>query len=153
VLVGVAVLERRGEKSNLSRAFAVHARTLEVMDMRGLAEEFTSEGAHVPELRLFGRDRVDLSGLPTRFPYLLVTPQSTTERLLRRWAVEAGADIRDGAEVTGVRQDRDGVYVSARSSAGEEAWRARFVVGADGAHSLVRHLVGLAFQDDPWSPR
>jgi 2-polyprenyl-6-methoxyphenol hydroxylase-like FAD-dependent oxidoreductase len=70
VLVGVAVLERRGEESNLSRALAVHARTLEVMDMRGLAEEFTSEGAHVPELRLFGRDRVDLSGLPTRFPYL-----------------------------------------------------------------------------------
>src|SRR5258705_12769585 len=85
--VAVTVLERRGQESNLTRAFAVHARTLELLDARGLADDLLATGQRVPELRLLGRVRVDLSGLPSRFPYLLVTPQYETERLLTRRAV------------------------------------------------------------------
>ena len=91
--VAVTIAERRGEGSNLTRAFAVHARTLELLDARGLAEELVGTGKTVGALRLFGRLEVDLSRLPSRFPYLLVTPQYHTERILQRRAESAGARI------------------------------------------------------------
>src|SRR3954454_19866055 len=73
--VDVTVLERRSDESNLTRAFGVHARTLEHLDARGLADEVAAGGAHVARLNLFDSIRVDLSTLPSRFPYLLITPQ------------------------------------------------------------------------------
>src|ERR1700754_2023423 len=73
--VDVTVLERRGSESNLTRAFGVHARTLEHLDARGLADEVVAGGAPIERLSLFDHLRIDLSSLPTRFPYLLITPQ------------------------------------------------------------------------------
>src|SRR6476659_8156960 len=73
--VSCTVLERRDQESNLTRAFAVPARTLETRDARGLADELGATCQRVGALRLFGRVRIDLTRLPTRFPYLLVTPQ------------------------------------------------------------------------------
>lgn len=75
--IRVTVLEKRGRESNLTRAFAVHARTLEQLDARGLAEELIATGSTLSSLRLFGRLRVDLSRLPSRFPFLLITPSRT----------------------------------------------------------------------------
>ena len=71
--LGCTVLERRGEVTNLTRAFAVHARTLELLDARGLADDLVATGARVGELRVFGQLEVDLSRLPPRFPYVLRT--------------------------------------------------------------------------------
>src|SRR3712207_2324190 len=82
--LGCTVLERRAEESNLTRAFAVHARTLELLDARGLADDLVATGARVGGLRVFGQLEVDLSRLPTRFPYVLVTPQYHTEGVLDR---------------------------------------------------------------------
>jgi 2-polyprenyl-6-methoxyphenol hydroxylase-like FAD-dependent oxidoreductase len=67
--VGCTVLERRAEESNLTRAFAVHARTLELLDARGLTDDLVATGVRVGALRVFGQLEVDLSRLPTRFPY------------------------------------------------------------------------------------
>src|SRR3712207_9174252 len=64
--VDCTVLERRAEESNLTRAFAVHARTLEMLDARGLADDLVTTGARVGALRVFGKLEVDLSQLPTR---------------------------------------------------------------------------------------
>ncbi|WP_282202003.1 FAD-dependent oxidoreductase [Kitasatospora fiedleri] len=141
----VTVLEKRAEESNLTRAFAVHARTLELLDARGLADELIATGRAVPSLQVFGRLRVDLAGLPTRFPFVLVTPQYHTERVLRERAVKAGADLRRGTEVTGLRQDGRGVTLTARTAGGERSFRARYAVGADGVHSAVRDLLGVPF--------
>src|SRR3954453_10074357 len=74
--VPVTVLERRpGQENNLTRAFAVHARTLEVLDPRGLADELLTRGAQVSEVQFLRRLRVGLESLPSRYPFLLVTPQ------------------------------------------------------------------------------
>lgn len=74
--VAVTVLERRdGTISNLSRAFGVHARTLEQLDARGVADELVPMGAALSTLRLFGGAELDLGTMPSRFPYLLITPQ------------------------------------------------------------------------------
>lgn len=143
--VACTVLERRGEESNLTRAFAVHARTLEVLDARGLAGELIGTGQPVRELQLPGDVRIDLSKLPSRFPYLLVTPQYETERLLAERARKAGAEIIHGAEVTGLRQDADGVDVEVRINGETVTRRAGYVVGTDGIRSAVRKALGLTF--------
>jgi 2-polyprenyl-6-methoxyphenol hydroxylase-like FAD-dependent oxidoreductase len=140
--VRVTVLEQRPEQeSNLTRAFAVHARTLEVLDARGLADPLIATGTRVAELQFLGKLSVDLSGLPSRFPYVLVTPQYNVERLLEERAVEHGAEILRGERVRGVRQDGDGVEVLAEAT----TVRARYLVGADGVHSTVRQALGSPF--------
>jgi 2-polyprenyl-6-methoxyphenol hydroxylase-like FAD-dependent oxidoreductase len=112
----VTVVERRRPGiSNLSRAFSVHARTLEELDARGLADALVATGHPLDHLQLFGRLALDLGELRTRFPYVLVTPQYEVERLLERRAREAGVHFVFDAEVTGLRQDGTGVEVDLRT--------------------------------------
>ncbi|MFI5952241.1 FAD-dependent monooxygenase [Cryptosporangium sp. NPDC051539] len=139
--VDVTVLERRGTESNLTRAFGVHARTLEHLDARDLADDLVAGGARVEHLRLFDHLQVDLSRLPSRFPFLLITPQYNVEAALERRAVAAGARLVRGAEVTALRQDAEGVDLTVDGA----TVRAEYVVGADGVHSVVREALGLPF--------
>src|SRR5437868_11658217 len=82
--IDCTVLERREERvSNETRAFAVHARTMEILDARGVADELASTGERAGRLQLLGGTSLDLSRLPGRFPYVLITPQYETERVLR----------------------------------------------------------------------
>ncbi|MFI8165876.1 FAD-dependent monooxygenase [Streptomyces sp. NPDC085931] len=145
--VPVTLLEKRPRGiSNLSRAFVLHARTLEQFDARGLADEVESTGRPLDSLRLFGRLSVDLSTLPSRYNHLLVTPQYEVEKVLWRRAVEAGVDIRHETELTGLVQDPDGVTVEVRTAAGPTRHlRAAYVVGTDGVRSAVREAIGLPF--------
>jgi 2-polyprenyl-6-methoxyphenol hydroxylase-like FAD-dependent oxidoreductase len=143
--VPVTVLEKRAHESNLTRAFAVHARTLELLDMRGLADGLVSQGVRVPEVRPHfdgGEFVFDMRHPDSRFPYVLVLQQARTEALLEHRARELGVDIVRGAEVTGLRQGDDAVTLSV---AGRPDRRADFVVGCDGAHSAVRRLLGVGF--------
>ncbi|HYN92760.1 MAG TPA: FAD-dependent monooxygenase [Pilimelia sp.] len=139
--VDVTVLERRGTESNLTRAFGVHARTLEHLDARGLADGLVASGAQVDRLRLFDHLRIDLSTLATRFPYLLITPQLNVERALEKRATESGARIVRDTQVTALRQDADGVELTI----GGDTVRAAYAVGADGVRSVVRDALGLPF--------
>jgi 2-polyprenyl-6-methoxyphenol hydroxylase-like FAD-dependent oxidoreductase len=89
---------------------------------------------------------LDLARLPSRFPYVLVTPQYETERVLEEQAGPLGADVRRGAEVTGLTQHADGVEVTVRENGHPgRPVRARYVVGADGMHSTVRRCLGMPF--------
>ncbi|MFD7290835.1 FAD-dependent oxidoreductase [Streptomyces sp. NPDC059863] len=120
----VTLVERRPEAvGNLTRALAVHARTMEQLDARGLADELVARGYRVRELRLLMRASIDLSRLRSRFPYVLIVGQYEVERLLERRAREAGVTFLYDTEVTGVRQDEDGAEVE--------------VVRAEGAHAAA----------------
>ena len=145
--VTTTILERRSDaESNLTRAFGVHARTLEELDARGLGDELAAQGAHLDDLRLFENVQINLKDLPSRYPYLLITPQYNTERLLKRRAHEHGVQIVTSANVTGLHQDEDGVDVEVRLADGNtRLHRAAYVVGADGVHSTVRHALGLPY--------
>ncbi|SDP16751.1 2-polyprenyl-6-methoxyphenol hydroxylase [Klenkia soli] len=137
----VTLLDRHEAPSPLSRAFGVHARTLEQLDSRGLADDLVATGTPVDRLQLVGRAGIDLSQLPTRFPFVLMTPQVHVDRLLERYARECGVRVERGVTVTGLTQDDDGVTVTA----GDRTWRARYAVGADGVRSTVRQLAGIGF--------
>jgi 2-polyprenyl-6-methoxyphenol hydroxylase-like FAD-dependent oxidoreductase len=143
--IDVTVLERRTSGSNLTRAFGVHARTLELLDARGLADEVVATGTPVNRLNLFDRIHIDLSRLPSRFPYLLITPQYNVEHALERRAAAAGARIRYGAEVVGLRQDAEQVHLDVRTDAGTRTVHARYAVGADGVRSVIREAIGQPF--------
>lgn len=142
----VVLLEKRSAAlSNLSRAFAVHARSLELLDARGLADDLVRTGRTVRDLRLFDRLRLNLDDLPGRFPFVLVTPQYEVERLLRRRLDELGVHVRHDTEVTGITQDADAVTVRATTPEGATTFRADHLVGTDGVRSTVRQAVGVEF--------
>ncbi|MER7949235.1 FAD-dependent monooxygenase [Streptomyces sp. NPDC096079] len=145
--VAVTLVERRpAGLGNLTRAFGVHARTLEQLDARGLADELLTTGTTLATARLFGRLDLDLARLPTRFPHLLVTPQYEVERLLERRAVTAGVTFRYETELTGLHQDAEGVTAELTGPDGTPlALRARYLVGTDGVRSAVRTALGLPF--------
>jgi 2-polyprenyl-6-methoxyphenol hydroxylase-like FAD-dependent oxidoreductase len=144
--VPVTVLERRTEQSPLSRALAVHSRTLEMFDARGIADELISMGLQISRLALLSRASLDLSGLPTRFPFTLMMPQYKVERLLEQRARSLGAELVTGAEVTDVRQDAGHAEADFRTESGDTGTRrAAYLVGADGAHSIVRRSLRMPF--------
>ncbi|AKS35985.1 monooxygenase [Mycolicibacterium goodii] len=140
--VNVTLLEERTSTPNITRAFAVHARTLELLDARGLARDLLARGLPVREVAPPGGVVLKLSELPTEFGMVLIVPQSGTEHLLEARADELGVDVRRGAEVVGMEQDADGVMLRL---ADRSSVRGAFVVGCDGAHSVVRTLAGIDF--------
>jgi len=144
--IPVTLLERRhAGRSNLSRALVVHASALEALDARGIADELIAKGAQVQSLRLFDTVSVDVSGLPTPYPYLLVVPQYETEAVLQARLERLGVEIRYESEVVGLRQDADGVTLTVRDAAGTREERAAYAVGTDGNRSSVRKLLGVEF--------
>ncbi|MFI9005336.1 FAD-dependent monooxygenase [Streptomyces sp. NPDC053541] len=145
----VTLVERRpAGRSNLTRAFAVHARTLEQLDARGLADELIATGTPISDVQFFGRLSLTLSRLRTRFPFLLITPQYEVERLLERRARAAGVDFRHGTELHALRQDAHSVTAELTGPDGADGpvtVRARYLVGTDGLRSAVRSALGLPF--------
>ncbi|MEU6359078.1 FAD-dependent monooxygenase [Streptomyces albidoflavus] len=145
--VPVTLVEKRPHRiSNLSRAFTVHARTLEQLDARGLADTLEAKGHPLERLSLFGDLAVRLSGLPTLFDHVLIVPQYEVEHVLERRALDAGVSFSYETEVTGLTQDADGVTLELRRSGEDPAsLRAAYAVGTDGMRSAVRTAVGLPF--------
>ena len=141
------VLERRGGLRAESRAICLHARSMEVLDLRGQAGRFTEAGLAVPSFPLGPRGAVISFGrLDSDFPYLLDLPQSQIETLLAARAIEQGAEIRWSAEVTAIEQDADEVRVTL---AGGGVERAAYVAGCDGIRSFTRQAAGLPFPGAP----
>ena len=140
--VDVAIVERRPSQDLPgSRAGGLHARTIEVLDQRGIAERFLSEG-QVAQVAGFAGTPLDISDFPTRHPYGLGLWQNHIERILAGWVHEVGVPIQYGVEVTGLTQDATGVDVS--FSDGRSA-RPQYLVGCDGGRSLVRKTAGIDF--------
>jgi 2-polyprenyl-6-methoxyphenol hydroxylase-like FAD-dependent oxidoreductase len=144
--VPVTVMECRAGESTLSRALGMHARSLEVLDARGIADELISTGRKLSTLAVLGLTNLDLSGLPTRFPCVLMTSQHNVERLLEQRARSLGAQFASSTLVTEVRQDAGHAEVDFRTESGEPGTkRAAYLVGADGARSTVRKKLGIPF--------
>jgi len=145
--VDVAIVERRaGQDLTGSRSGGLHSRTIEVLDQRGIADRFLSQG-QVAQVAGFAWIRLDISDFPTRHPYGLGLRQTHIERILAGWVGELGVPIHRGREVTGFAQDDTGVDVELSDG---QSLRAQYLVGCDGGRSLIRKAAGIEFPG--WDP-
>lgn len=145
--VHVLVVEKDVEPTEVVRSLGLHARSVEVMDQRGLLERFLALGKQYPVGGFFaGIPKPSPERLDTAHPYTLGIPQTTTDRLLTEHAIEVGVELRRGCELVGLSQDEDGVTVELAD--GTEL-RSRYLVGCDGGRSTVRKLLGIAFPGEP----
>ncbi|MGI9031976.1 MAG: FAD-dependent monooxygenase [Ilumatobacteraceae bacterium] len=140
--VDVVIVERRTTQDvDGSRAGGLHSRTIEVLDQRGIADRFLSQG-QVMQVQGFAGIPLDISDFPTRHNYGLALWQSEFEPILAGWVGELGVPILRGCEVVGCAQDDTGVDVEL--SAGTSL-RAQYLVGCDGGRSMVRKAAGIEF--------
>jgi 3-(3-hydroxy-phenyl)propionate hydroxylase len=144
--VDVAIVERRtGQDLTGSRAGGLHSRAIEVLDQRGIADRFLSQGQLYPVVRF--HISLDISDFPTRHNYVLGLWQNHIERILGDWVGELAVPIYRGREVTGFAQDHAGVDVEVSDGS---RLRAEYLVGCDGGRSLIRKAAGIEFPG--WEP-
>jgi 2-polyprenyl-6-methoxyphenol hydroxylase-like FAD-dependent oxidoreductase len=145
--VETLVFERRSGLRTDSRAICLHARSMEVLDLRGQAERFARAGLPVPSFPLGLRGAaIGFRRLDSDFPYLLDLPQSQIEQLLAEWAGDLGAKISWSRPVAGVEQDESGVAVTLADG---EVIPAAYLVACDGIRSHVRESLGIPFPGSP----
>jgi len=145
--VDVAIIERRASQDLAgSRAGGLHSRTIEVLDQRGIAERFLSQG-RVMQVGGFAMIPLDISDFPTRHNYGLALGQEGIERTLAAWVDELAVPIHRALEVTGFAQDDTGVDVELSDG---RSLRAKYLVGCDGGRSLIRKKAGIDFPG--WDP-
>src|SRR4051812_29251274 len=139
----VVVVERRADQElDGSRAGGLHARTIEILDQRGVAARFVTAGQRHPGAS-FAATPLDVTDLPTRHNFTLALWQRDFERILAGWVLdELGVRIRRRCEVVGLATDDDGVDVALSDAT---TLRARYLVGCDGGRSLVRKEAGIDF--------
>jgi 2-polyprenyl-6-methoxyphenol hydroxylase-like FAD-dependent oxidoreductase len=145
--VDVAIVERRASQDLIGlRAGGLHSRTIEVLDQRGIADRFLSQG-QAAQVAGFSQIPLDISDFPTRHPYGLALWQNHIERILAGWVGELAVPIYRGREVTSIAQDRTGVDVGLSNG---QFLRAEYLVGCDGGRSLIRKAAGIEFPG--WDP-
>jgi 3-(3-hydroxy-phenyl)propionate hydroxylase len=145
--VDVAIVERRASQDLTgSRAGGLHSRTIEVLDQRGIADRFLSQGK-VAQVAGFAWIPLDISDFPTRHNYGLALRQNEIERILAGWVDELAVPIHREREVTGFAQDDTGVDVELSDG---QSLRADYLVGCDGGGSLIRKAAGIEFPG--WDP-
>src|SRR5689334_17372016 len=150
------ILEKNEKTTHLSKAVVVQARTLEIFQELGLSEKAVNEGQITTAINLFYKGRrklaVNLSGLGegiSPFPFALSLEQSKTEKLLVDYCIENGREIQWKSEFIRYEEQDRGVVVYYRDASGQEQKiDADFLVGSDGASSLVRHQMGSTFEGD-----
>ncbi|WP_278184884.1 FAD-dependent monooxygenase [Mycobacterium mantenii] len=142
-----AIVERRTSQHLIgARAGGLHSRTIEVLDQRGIADRFLSQG-EVAQVAGFSQIRLDISDFPTRHPYGLALWQNEIERILADWVGELGVPIYRGAEVAAFAQDDDVVDVTLSDG---RVMHGQYLVGCDGGRSVIRKAAGIAFPG--WDP-
>jgi 2-polyprenyl-6-methoxyphenol hydroxylase-like FAD-dependent oxidoreductase len=150
--VPVRVVEALKQPTTESRAVGVHARSLEMFAALGVLPRLEARGRRIDALEMLDgrtgatRARIDVTGIPSRHPYVLDVPQPDTEAALADRAAELGVVLERGVTLTALAQGIEGVEVTLSSSAGDETARVGWVVGADGGHSTTRTLAGTKLE-------
>ena len=144
------IVDRNAERTDKSKALVLWSRSLEILDGLGGAGPFLAAGmrAHGASLYADGRRLVHaiLDDVDSPYPFALMIPQSETERVLEETLAAHEVRVERRVELTALAADGDGVSTTLRHADGrEEALRSAWLVASDGAHSTVRHQLGLEF--------
>ncbi len=148
--VSALVLDRQVAGDNTSRACVVHPRTLEVLEPLGVTAELLQQGLVVSIFRIRERNRVlatiDFKDLKTAYPFTLMCPQNRVEAILLQRLESLGGAVQRPREVIDILPSANDIEVQVRSAEGASAIRAKWVVGCDGAHSVVRERASIPFE-------
>jgi 2-polyprenyl-6-methoxyphenol hydroxylase-like FAD-dependent oxidoreductase len=149
--VDVRIVDSAPTPTQTSKAIAVQARTLEALDAMGIADRFVAAGWKLHGANVYADGarivHIDFDDVDSPFPFVLSLPQSESERILAERLGELGGRVEREVTLTGLAQDPDGVTATLIDGAGTtESTRVPWVIGCDGAHSVVRHAVGLPFE-------
>jgi 2-polyprenyl-6-methoxyphenol hydroxylase-like FAD-dependent oxidoreductase len=149
--IPVRIVEKAAQRTDKSKAVVLWSRTLELLERGGNPATFVDAGFKGLAANSVGGDgkvigRVSMEGVDSPYPYALMLPQSETERLLEERLNGYGVSVEREVELTGFTQKVEGVELSLRHADGtQEQVSAAWLIGCDGAHSLVRHTLGSAF--------
>jgi 2-polyprenyl-6-methoxyphenol hydroxylase-like FAD-dependent oxidoreductase len=148
--VDYVLIDKLSQGQNTSRAAVIHAHTLEMLETLGVSRELSARGLKLAQFSLRDRNhtlvQLRFDTLPSDHNYLLMVPQDVTERVLNERLTSLGGSIHRNVTATGADQNRDNVTVTLATPSGETKVTARYVVGADGMHSIVRTSAGIEFE-------
>jgi 2-polyprenyl-6-methoxyphenol hydroxylase-like FAD-dependent oxidoreductase len=155
--LSVRVIDAAATPTTLSKAIALHARTLEILEDMRLVDEVVDAGLKVGGVTVIANGETlvaaDMGELPTRYPYLLCIPQSDTEAILAKKLVSQDVAIERDCKLVSFTQDGTGVTATIATKSGEQKVRAAWLVGADGAHSTVRRQLEIPFEGSTYEER
>ena len=151
--VAVRIVDKAARRTDKSKALVLWSRTLELLDRAGCAGAFVAVGLKAEAVNIIAENkvvgRIGFAGVDSAYPYALMLAQSETERLLEAHLGSLGISVERQVEVVGFTDSGAGVMTTLQHPDGRrEALEAAWLVGCDGAHSTVRHTLGLAFQGD-----
>ncbi|BCF87728.1 FAD-dependent monooxygenase [Paraburkholderia sp. PGU16] len=148
--VPVRLIDKALQADPHSRAIGIQARTLELLEQHRLVERFLELGHRARTANLYSNGqrltRLDFDPLQTRYPYLLFLDQSVTERLLTEHLATFGVEVERGVELTMFAQGSAGINATLQRADGHiETLHPSYMIAADGAHSAIRHRLGMSF--------
>lgn len=149
--VRVRIIDKLAQPTEESRAIALHARSLDMLDRMGIIDDLLATGVKSTGMNMVAKGktlvRVPLDGVDSAFPYTFVTAQTETERVLTAHVTALGVTIDRGYTATALSQDDDAVHVTVQGPDGAiEQITASWVIGTDGGHSNVRKMVGAKLE-------
>jgi 2-polyprenyl-6-methoxyphenol hydroxylase-like FAD-dependent oxidoreductase len=148
--VSVRIVDKSAQRTDKSKAVVLWSRTLELLDRAGCADAFVASGNKVDAANIITDKtvigHVNFSDVNSPYPFALMLPQSDTERLLEEHLGRLGINTQRQTELSSFEQDESGITAVLRNADGqEEVVKADWLIGCDGAHSAVRHGLGLSF--------
>ncbi len=151
--VSVRIIDKNSERTDKSKALVLWSRTLELLDRTGQTEKFLSAGLKVEAVSIVAHNKplahAELTRLPSPYQFVLMIPQSETERVLEEYLENLGVKVERNTEMIDFNETPNGVTSTLRrQDGGTENVESLWLAGCDGAHSTVRHKLGKEFQGE-----
>ena len=139
--ISFRIIEKRSGPSKESRALAIHARTLELLQFLGVAKTFTKKGLPIKKALIYVdgdlKINLDFTNLDSQYPYILSLEQSNTERILEKHLNKNGIKVERNKELISLSKSGTAIIKSRKR---KEKVKPKYVIGCDGAHSTVTQL-------------
>lgn len=143
------IIDKKRERTATSNALGLHARTLELLEDLNLIDDFLHEGKRISAATLYANQRpfadIHINTINSEYPYILITPQSITEKILEEHLQRKGIFVERNTTLTQIKKIEHCYDLTVEKNGELEHITAQYVIAADGAHSTVREQSGIHF--------